>query len=172
MESEHFDTLTTRITAQLTRRRTLGILGAVAAVRLGQADEAGAKKKKKKKRKHHSSTKPTKPVPPPACTGCSACQTCVNGVCQALPENSACGVAGICIRGACSRACNPALPACPAGSTCTNRQGRSDGVCVSDSEIICFNQTCAMDSMCPPGAVCTRPTCIDLDAHCATAVAG
>ncbi|MFT4038975.1 MAG: hypothetical protein QM692_12395 [Thermomicrobiales bacterium] len=171
MDTDHFDALAMRITDHLTRRRTLGLAGLLAAagLGLGLADEADAKKKKRRKKPR----RPKKPVTP-TCTGCTACQTCVNGACQASPENSACGTGGICVNGACERSCDPFADTCPTGASCYERFGRSDGLCVPDSFSICSGKVCPDDSACVQGQGCMAFTCADIPptiSHCAPVLA-
>jgi hypothetical protein len=72
VDSDQFDALVSRLSNQLTRRRSLGLLGAAGAAGVGLVTDAEAKKKKhKKKRKKTSTTQPpTTPKPtttlPPA----------------------------------------------------------------------------------------------------------
>lgn len=51
MDAAQFDTLTTRLTTHLTRRRSLGLLGILGVAAAGGTEDVGAKKKKKKKKK-------------------------------------------------------------------------------------------------------------------------
>lgn len=49
MDADQFDTLATHITTHLSRRRSLGILGAFGIASVGLVDEVAGKRKKKKK---------------------------------------------------------------------------------------------------------------------------
>lgn len=74
MDSDQFDALVSRLTAQLTRRRSLGLAGALGMAGAGLATETDARKKKKKKHKKKPTTTKapatqpptTAPVPPPS----------------------------------------------------------------------------------------------------------
>lgn len=50
MDAAQFDTLTTRLTTHLTRRRSLGLLGMLGVVAAASTEGIDAKKKKKKKK--------------------------------------------------------------------------------------------------------------------------
>ncbi len=100
--SNPFDSFNVRVTAQLTRRRTVGLLGLVGAASLGLAEASEAKKKRKKKKK---SKKNKRCQAQPVSTTCAGkCGTAINNcqqtvTCDACPDGQCCSGAGTC--GAC-----------------------------------------------------------------------
>jgi hypothetical protein len=74
VESDQFDALVSRLSANLSRRRSLGLLGALSVAGVGVLDEAEGRKKKKKKGKGKGKGKTT--LPPPPAAGCGAGGPC------------------------------------------------------------------------------------------------
>jgi hypothetical protein len=80
MESTQFDDLIRRLSEQVTRRRSLGLLGALGATGLSAADEAIAKKKKKKKKGKGKGKGANTTTPQPATTTTAAPDICAAGL--------------------------------------------------------------------------------------------
>lgn len=124
MDAAQFDTLTTRLTTHLTRRRSLGVLG-VLGVTAEWADGVDARKKKKGKKKGKKGKKAE-----PVCKELGAecwvgysdsgfTDMCCSGQCR---ENVCCTKSG----DPCSAACAPNTPC---ASCCLIGYCAASGVC-------------------------------------------
>jgi hypothetical protein len=86
VDSDQFDALVSRLSSQLTRRRSLGLLGVAAVTGAGLVEDADAKKKKKRRKKPKPKPgKPptTQPPPPPGpCQSSGACDRCARETCE------------------------------------------------------------------------------------------
>lgn len=136
MDAHQFDALVSRLSTNLTRRHSLGVLGVVGASAAGLVSEADAKKKKKKKnkgkKKPTTTQAPTTQPPttaPPFCASqpdgapCGYCRKCQSGVCQAdatLNETSCGSAGGLCWNGTCNPvpSCAPRYGACQTVADC------------------------------------------------------
>lgn len=112
MDHALFDTLTRRFTDQVTRRHSLGLLGALGVAGATLNEDAAAKKKKKKSKKKNKNKSPTcsDGVKNGSETGVDcggSCQPCANG--QTCASGNDCASA-ICTSGVCT-ACTGACPA-------------------------------------------------------------
>lgn len=109
MDAEQFDALVSRLSSQLTRRRSLGVMGVLGAAGAGLVDEADAKKKKKKKKKRPTTTQAPGTQPPTTRTPTTQPPTtppgptCTDGVKNGDESDVDCG--GTCPRCATSKIC-------------------------------------------------------------------
>jgi hypothetical protein len=112
VDSDQFDALAERLSAHLTRRRSLGVLGLLGLAGAVSRDDASGKRKKKKKKGKggKKKPKPTTPQPPttqppttqpPTCGSCGACRECQQGACVAVADGTSCGAGNVCDSGAC-----------------------------------------------------------------------
>ncbi|MFN8660269.1 MAG: NHL repeat-containing protein [Thermomicrobiales bacterium] len=149
MDADQFDSLTTRLTTHLSRRR-LGLLGLLAGT--GLVGDTAAKKKKKKPKK-------CKPA-------CGACQECDKGKCKSVANGKACGSGNTCQGGVCT-------PVTPAGCSQDNQVCNGDGRClkgtckpkptcapigaqhIPDDSFQCCSGNMECKDVAPFGTVCT-----------------
>jgi hypothetical protein len=86
MDSDQFDALAARLSGQLTRRHSLGLLGGLSAAGASLVHETMAKKKKKKKKKgKKATTSPPPTTAPPTTTPeppCPSGQDRCGGACR------------------------------------------------------------------------------------------
>ena len=170
MDSEQFDALVSRLTPHLTRRRSLGMLGALGVV-AGQDDPEAKGKKKKKKKKKKPATTPAPATTLIPCLGCSACEECVDGFCRAIADGGICGTGGLCYQSACFKGCNLVSQNCPAGTYCTQVSGTSKGVC-APLGTSCSGPQCS-GATCGQGQVCGITTCeAGTGGYCQTPITG
>src|SRR5215217_663644 len=136
MDAARFDTLTLRLTTELNRRRSLGLLALLGLSGLGASDLAAAKKKK----------------------SCPPCKRRKKGTCKGKkPDGTACP-GGTCVGGNCRTAtcsdgfkngtetgvdCGGTCPRCGVGHGCLGRPECASAVCTSG---IC--QTCTPLTAC------------------------
>lgn len=111
MDHAQFETLTRRFADQVTRRHSLGLLGALGVAGATLTEDAAAKKKKKKC---------AKKCPNGCCTGTRG--KCIQPANQSATQ---CGVGGAICQSIGCPACSPSRP-CPTGQCC-----RGDGTCGS-----------------------------------------
>lgn len=172
MDSGRFDDLIARLAAPISRRRGVGLAGALGLAGLGAAPGADARKKKHKKRKKPKATT----TPPPGCRAscagracgdngcggsCGACQgelICRNGTCACPDGQDLCG-------GICHPACPPSSPGQvvarhPASCACCVRPGSfpcpnaAEQCCVGPQDLPCCARACeplAVSGDCPQG---------------------
>lgn len=133
MESTQFDDLIRRLSEQVTRRRSLGLLGMLGTAGLSTTDEALARKKKKKKRKGKGKGKGAKTTTPQP----SSTTTATPDICAAGP-----GVW------------------CNAEKTCACSIGVqvTDPLRCLEFDDIATAKACDDDADCPTGQACGRPS--------------
>lgn len=154
MEAEQFDTWTTRLTGQVTRRRGLRLLGLLGVAGLGLGPDAAAGKKRKRKGKGKKKHKKGPQGPQqPTCTGCTACEACVDGACLPLADGVPCGNGGVCINEVCGQPCTTFGAACPGTEVCPLGD---DMVCATDYSC---SAPCTTNDDCATGEVCGGAPC-------------
>jgi hypothetical protein len=97
MDSQRFDTLTAAFAQPHTRRRAIGVMGAVIAGVVGAASRDAAAKKRRKKTKPQGAT----------CrdgrrNGAETDIDCGGGTCPRCQNGKTCGVANDCVSGTCT----------------------------------------------------------------------
>lgn len=151
MDGSRFDLLTRRLTADLSRRRGLGLLAAIGLASVVSPPQTGAKKKKKKK-----------PCPPCKGRKKSKCK-------KTLPDGTACD-GGSCQAGSCVVASSPPPPPppeCSGNGDCDAAETCQAGACVprcpeaSAPNYCGITDSCA--SPCTGGKVFAPNTCT---CHC------
>jgi hypothetical protein len=183
MDADPFDTLTTWLTAQLSRRRSMGLLGVLGLGGL-ISDEVAADKKPKKTRKkttlcrdgqtittssknkrktllkHGATAGACVPPGPPPCTPttCAAQDRVCGPLDDGCGRTLACGSCGTgetpnCRDTGVCAACSSVCP--PACNLCANRNdGRT--TCGRSLDLLPSCTACVTDADCPA----TRPTCV------------
>ena len=170
MESDRFDELTARLARPISRRRGVGLAGALGLSGLsGLSAWQGADARKKKKHKKKHKKKPTT-TPPPGCRktcggrtcgddGCGgSCGTCAgelvcrNGTCGCPDGQDLCG-------GICRAACPPSTP-----GRVVARHPTSCLCCVRPGSIPCPDSTvqCCLG---PADLPCCARACDPLAVH-------
>jgi hypothetical protein len=175
VESDQFDTLVSRLSAHLTRRRSLGLLGVLGVSGASIVQDVDAKKKKKGKKGKGGKKKP-KPQPPttrppttppgPTCTDGSknGDETDVDcgGSCPRCAAGKACLRRDDCESAICegppgARTCRT----CTVGTECANT---IHGICVCDEsasgQAVCDMNTGGIPAVscagCPAGQSCVE----------------
>lgn len=155
MDSAHFDALTARLAAPLTRRRSVGLLAILGLGGFIATDDASARKHKKK----HKRAK--RPTCTPNCDrricGSDGC----GGTCGTCPSCQECQ-GGVCVLNANGTACGDACHECQGGACVARADGTT---CGADSCQTCQGGQCVakLDSApCPeasPAGQCRRGAC-------------
>lgn len=148
MEPGNFDLFAARLSAQVTRRRSLGLLGfaGILGVGLGLRESASAGNNHRKRRRKQRRRRSTSP-----CRQCLACEACVNDTCQPLDDGAVCAPGAICANGACGRTCTAlGNTTCPEGTVCP----LENTVCVERASLECGPTPCLTNLDCPANMVC------------------
>jgi len=185
MDSDRFDALTQRLTSDLSRRRSLGLLATLALPGLIRPDTAEARKHKKKpcppcKKRHKGTCKKKLPDGTACARGTcqgGACVPCISqdpalvcaGRCGITSDNCGravtctCPVGQTCLaNGGCARTCNPAVQDCPTSCRCSGaRSAEGAIVCTPKSVATCDQvpQPCTTTIECPQGTICQSTSC-------------
>ena len=143
MDADQFDTLTARLSAQFTRRRSLGLLGALGVAGAVTADGVSARKKGKRRKKKCSAAAQAT-LCANACGPQTLCGKPVDcGACPCHAENGVC--------------CDIEGTPCTSPSTCCSRQCDflvGGGTCSS-----CKGHYCDQNFPCCGGEACTNSRC-------------
>lgn len=157
MDPDAVNELANRLASRLTRRRSIGVFGALGLGSVFINDAAMARHKKHKKKNKNKGHATTTPAPTttrsPQCAACTACETCVNNTCQPRAQGAACGSGGICDGGICARACGTGKPACASFTACAPAVNGAGSICV-DLNGICGEPACNEDAECQSGEKC------------------
>lgn len=172
MESDHFDALAARLAQGMSRRRSLGVFGAVGTAWAMAADtEAGKRKKRKNKKRKNPKPTSTSTTPAPQCPRCEECEDCLNGSCQPKADGTACGSGSICVHGGCGVPCTFGGTSCPpdSGLVCPEISA-GPRVCVYGD--YCDAPICTDQDHCPSGSICIYAPCgtPTMDFRCAQVV--
>lgn len=143
MDGDQFDTFTTRLSAQITRRRSLRLLGALGIARVVPPETVRADKKSRRRKKKCGAAAQTK-LCASACGSQTLCGKSVDcGACPCHAENGVC--------------CDIEGTPCTSYSTCCSRQCDflvGGGTCSS-----CKGHFCDQNNPCCGGVGCTNNRC-------------